>query len=172
MEGEAEGIREGVPDAVHRLRTRGLSVYYPTHSWPDSASVVDGVRRDRAWRDSGGESHVSEYLFEHCSSTPSQAIAIKLFGALPHSMGDERTTSAVTMINTAQRNRQKVNVVMALAQVRAFYYAQKKPRVCTDSLTLAPVSSLIPATTASEKCPPQPDRQILQPRAAASSHRQ
>jgi len=57
------------------------------------------------------------------------AIAIKLFGALPHSMADERTMSAVTMINTAQRNRQKVNVVMALTQVRAFYYVQKKTRL-------------------------------------------
>ncbi|SRR6266508_1841139 len=43
MEGEAEGIWEGLPDAVHRLCARGLSIYYPTHSWPDSASVVDGV---------------------------------------------------------------------------------------------------------------------------------
>ncbi|KIM38034.1 hypothetical protein M413DRAFT_76363 [Hebeloma cylindrosporum] len=57
------------------------------------------------------------------------AIAIKLFGALPHSMGDERTMSAITMINTAQRNRQKVNVVMALTQVRSFYYVQTKPRL-------------------------------------------
>lgn len=29
-------------------------------------------------------------------------------------MADERTMSAVTMINTAQRNRQKVGVVKAL----------------------------------------------------------
>ena len=67
---------------------------------------------------------------------PLKAIAIKLFGALPHSMADERTMSAVTMINTAQRNRQKVNVVIALTQVRAFYYVQKKPRVRTFSLLL------------------------------------
>ena len=46
-------------------------------------------------------------------------------------MADERTMSAVTMINTAQRNRQKVNVVVALTQVRAFYYVQRKPRVRT-----------------------------------------
>jgi hypothetical protein len=78
------------------------------------------------------------------SSTPSQAIAIKLFGALPHSMGDERTMSAITMINSAQRNRQKVDVVMALTQVRAFYYVQTKPRVRTFSLTLAPLNSFIP----------------------------
>jgi len=44
-------------------------------------------------------------------------------------MGDERTMSTVTMIDTGQRNRQKVNVVMALTQVRAFYYVQKKPRL-------------------------------------------
>lgn len=44
-------------------------------------------------------------------------------------MADERTMSAVTMINTAQRNRQKVGVVKALTQVRAFYYVQKKPKL-------------------------------------------
>ena len=52
-------------------------------------------------------------------------------------MADERTMSAVTMINTAQRNRQKVNVVMALTQVRAFYFVQNKPRVRTFSLSLS-----------------------------------
>ena len=41
-------------------------------------------------------------------------------------MADERMMSAVTMINTAQWNCQKVDVVMALTQVRAFYYVQKK----------------------------------------------
>ena len=56
MEGEAESVWKGLPNAVHRLRTRGLSIYDPPHSWPDSASVVDGVRRDREWRDSGGGS--------------------------------------------------------------------------------------------------------------------
>jgi len=35
---------------------KGLSIYYPTHSWPDSASVVDGVWRDWAWWDSGSGS--------------------------------------------------------------------------------------------------------------------
>lgn len=62
------------------------------------------------------------------SHIPSKAIAIKLFGALPHSMTDECMMSAVTMINSAQRNRQKA---MALTKVRAFYYIQKKPRVRT-----------------------------------------
>lgn len=65
-------------------------------------------------------------------------------------MADERTMSAVTMINTAQRNRQKVGVVKALTQVRAFYYVQKKPKVRTFSLTL---SSLIPAIHSSGKAP-------------------
>ena len=41
------------------------------------------------------------------------------------------------MINTAQRNHQKVNVVMALTQVRAFYFVQNKPRVHTFSLSLS-----------------------------------
>ena len=77
-----------------------------------------------------------------CFVPSTKAIAIKLFGAPLHSMADERTMSAVIMINTAQRNRQKVNVVIALTQVRAFYYVQKKLRVCTFSLTL---SSLITA---------------------------
>ena len=77
-------------------------------------------------------------------------------------MGDEHTMSAITMINTAQQNRQKVNMVMALTQVRAFYYAQKKPKVRTClSLTLAAAHSF-PLSIASEKCPPQPDCQILQ----------
>ena len=52
-------------------------------------------------------------------------------------MADERTMSAVTMINTGQRNRQKVNMVMALTQVRAFYFVQNKPRVHTFSLSLS-----------------------------------
>ena len=138
MERQAKSVWKGLPDAVHRLCARGLSIYYPTHSWPESTSVVDGFRRDRAWRDSGSEFDVSKICVCNYSSTPSQAIAIKLFGTLPHSMGDERTMSAITMINTAQRNRQKVNVVMALTQVRAFYYVQTKPRVRTFHLTLDP----------------------------------
>ena len=52
-------------------------------------------------------------------------------------MADEHMMSAVTMINTAQRNHQKVNVVMALTQVRNFYFVQNKPRVRTFSLSLS-----------------------------------
>ena len=48
-------------------------------------------------------------------------------------MANKLTMSAVTMINTAQQNRQKVNVVMALTQVRAFYYVKKK-KGCTPFL--------------------------------------
>ncbi|KJA23826.1 hypothetical protein HYPSUDRAFT_39320 [Hypholoma sublateritium FD-334 SS-4] len=36
-------------------------------------------------------------------------------------MADERTMSVVTMLNTAQRNRQSVNTVIAFAQVRGYY---------------------------------------------------
>ena len=61
-------------------------------------------------------------------------------------MVDKRTMSAVTMINTAQWNRRKVNVVMALTQVRAFYFVQNKPRVRTFSL---PLSLPIPAIRSS-----------------------
>ena len=38
-----KAFREGLPDTVHRLHTRSLSIYYSTHSWPDPASVVDGI---------------------------------------------------------------------------------------------------------------------------------
>ena len=44
----------------------------------------------------------------------------------------------------------KVNMAMALTQVRAFYFVQKKPRVHTFSLTL---SLLIPAIHSSGKVP-------------------
>ena len=46
-------------------------------------------------------------------------------------MADERTMSAITMLNTAQRNRQTVGTVMAMAQVRGFYHTEEKTRVRT-----------------------------------------
>ena len=58
----------------------------------------------------------------------------------------------------------------SLTQVRAFYYALKKPKVCTFlSLTLAAAHSF-PLSIASEKCPPQPNCQILQDWVAALSY--
>ena len=71
-------------------------------------------------------------------------------------MADERMMSAVTMVNISQPNRQKVNVVMALTQVRAFYFVQNKPRVRTFSLSLslpmpAIQSSLSNSSTFSEQ---------------------
>lgn len=45
-------------------------------------------------------------------------------------MADERTMSSVTMINTAQRNKQTVPTVMAMAQVGGYYKTQKPTRVC------------------------------------------
>lgn len=50
-----------------------------------------------------------------------QAIAIKLFSASPHSMAEERTMSVVTLMNSPQRNRQKVESIMAMAQIRGHY---------------------------------------------------
>ncbi|KAG5635387.1 hypothetical protein H0H81_011463, partial [Sphagnurus paluster] len=57
------------------------------------------------------------------------AIATKLYAAVPHSMADERTMSVITMLNTAQRNRQKVASVMAMVQIRGFYHGERKTRV-------------------------------------------
>lgn len=55
-----------------------------------------------------------------------QALAIKLYSAVPHSMADERTLSVVTMINTALRNRQGVETIMAMTQVRGYYKSKAK----------------------------------------------
>jgi hypothetical protein len=44
-------------------------------------------------------------------------------------MADERTMSVITMLNTAQRNRQSVSTVVAHAQVRGFYMADEKKKV-------------------------------------------
>ncbi|KAF8060837.1 ribonuclease H-like domain-containing protein [Lyophyllum atratum] len=57
------------------------------------------------------------------------AIAIKLYSAVPHSMADERTMSVVTMMNTALQNRQKVETIMAMAQIRNYYRTQKKRKL-------------------------------------------
>ena len=45
------------------------------------------------------------------------AIVIKLYSAVPHSMADERTISAIAMLNIAQRNRQIVRTIVVMAQV-------------------------------------------------------
>ena len=58
-----------------------------------------------------------------------KAIAIKLYSSVPHSMADERTMSAITLLNTAQRNRQLVPTVIAMAQVRAYYMSTRPERV-------------------------------------------
>ena len=44
-------------------------------------------------------------------------------------MADERTMSAITLLNTAQRNRQLVPTVIAMAQVRAYYMSTRPERV-------------------------------------------
>ncbi|KAJ3520395.1 hypothetical protein NMY22_g12779 [Coprinellus aureogranulatus] len=54
---------------------------------------------------------------------------MKLFSAVPHSMADEKTRSYITMLNTAQRSRQNVNTVAAMAQVHRFYMAEKPKKV-------------------------------------------
>ena len=53
------------PRSSYRLSAKSVSVYYPTHSWTDTASVVDGIWKDRAWRNSGGELLVSIYETAH-----------------------------------------------------------------------------------------------------------
>lgn len=46
-------------------------------------------------------------------------------------MADERTMSAVTMLNSAQRNRQTVSTVVAMAQVGSYYRNARPSRVRT-----------------------------------------
>ncbi|KAF9526166.1 hypothetical protein CPB83DRAFT_770862 [Crepidotus variabilis] len=58
------------------------------------------------------------------------AITIKLYSAVPHSMADERTMSFVTMLNSARRSRQKVETIIAMAQVRGYYQAENGVKVC------------------------------------------
>ena len=63
------------------------------------------------------------------TNTELQAIAIKLYSAVPHSMAEERTMSVFTMLNTAQRNRQKVSTVVAMAQVGLYYKGLRSSKV-------------------------------------------
>jgi len=44
-------------------------------------------------------------------------------------MADERTMSSITLLNTAQRNHQKVETVVAMAQINAFYKSEKPKKV-------------------------------------------
>ena len=44
-------------------------------------------------------------------------------------MADERTMSAVTLLNTAQRNHQLIPTVIAMAQVHAYYMGERPQRV-------------------------------------------
>ncbi|KAH6909669.1 ribonuclease H-like domain-containing protein [Coprinopsis sp. MPI-PUGE-AT-0042] len=53
------------------------------------------------------------------------AVVLPLVSAVPHSMAEERTMSVFTMMNTAQRNRQSINTVVAMAQVNGFYRAEE-----------------------------------------------
>ncbi|KAF9470251.1 hypothetical protein BDN70DRAFT_889192 [Pholiota conissans] len=53
-------------------------------------------------------------------------------------MADERTMSVITMLNTAQRNRQHVSTVIAMAQIRG-YYMKAKPRRTRKSAHALPI---------------------------------
>jgi len=46
-------------------------------------------------------------------------------------MADERTMSYVTMVNSAQRNCQKVDTIVAMAQVNGYYKAEEPAKVRT-----------------------------------------
>ncbi|KAJ3510647.1 hypothetical protein NLJ89_g4557 [Agrocybe chaxingu] len=61
------------------------------------------------------------------------AIAVKLYAAVPHSMADERTMSSITLLNTAQRNRQQVPTVIAMAQINGYYKGEKPRKVRKSS---------------------------------------
>lgn len=54
----------------------------------------------------------------HLNSRPLHSISILL--PPPNSVADEPTTSAATMINTVQRSWQKVEMIMAMTQVRRY----------------------------------------------------
>ena len=58
-----------------------------------------------------------------------KAMAIKLYSSICHSMADERTMSGITLLNTAQQNRQLIPTVVAMAQVRAYYMGARPQRV-------------------------------------------
>ncbi|KAF5328452.1 hypothetical protein D9611_015136 [Ephemerocybe angulata] len=62
------------------------------------------------------------------------ALAIKLFSAVPHSMADERTMSSITMLNTAQRSRQKVDTVIAMTRIRSYYQAEKSIKLLPSTI--------------------------------------
>ena len=55
-------------------------------------------------------------------------------------MADERTMSSITLLNSAQRNRQKVETVVAMAQINSFYKGEKPKKVRTYPI---PVGCLI-----------------------------
>ena len=53
-------------------------------------------------------------------------MAIKLFSVMPSSMADERTMSTFTWLNSALRNRQLVETVVDMAQVREWYRKERE----------------------------------------------
>ncbi|KAG6806944.1 hypothetical protein H0H92_009504, partial [Tricholoma furcatifolium] len=53
------------------------------------------------------------------------AIAIKIFSATPHSMADERTMSAISIYNSALRNKLSVDIMVAMTQIKNFYRKQQ-----------------------------------------------
>ncbi|KAJ7078626.1 ribonuclease H-like domain-containing protein, partial [Mycena crocata] len=61
-----------------------------------------------------------------------QSIAVKLYSAVPHSMADERTVSVITWMNTALRNREKVDTVFSFVQIRGWKRDQDKQKVLID----------------------------------------
>ncbi|KAF5312309.1 hypothetical protein D9619_003512 [Psilocybe cf. subviscida] len=95
---------------------------YAQGSYPFTTPLGDGQSPLEWWR--GFEGTANGGILA--------AIAIKLYSVVPHSMADERTMSVVTMINSAQRNRQSVKSVFALAQIRSYYLRQKKPKARTQ----------------------------------------
>ncbi|KAG6903885.1 hypothetical protein DXG01_014170, partial [Tephrocybe rancida] len=88
---------------------------YAQRSYPFNTPIVDGQDPLNWWL----------ALVDVPNAEILVTIGVKLFSATPNSIADERTMSAVTMINTARRNKLSVETMTAMVQVREYYRYQK-----------------------------------------------
>jgi hypothetical protein len=61
--------------------------------------------------------------------TGAQALAVKIFSAIPTSIVDERAMSVVTWLNSPKRNRQSVDTVSNHLAIRNFAQLHDKVRL-------------------------------------------
>ena len=83
------------------------------------------VAVDRAWRNSGGELLVSIYINVTLLIRTFKGNCYKALRGSSALLGRRTHNVHCHYDFTAQRNHQKVNVVIALTQARAFYYVHK-----------------------------------------------